>query len=96
MHYTLKIAYNLKELAFEQNVKNFFFSRFKRRLIKKNIVDKLNLKVLKYINETILMQRTKANKIYSFCFRIINHITFKIFSSCVIVVNALVLGLNNS
>jgi hypothetical protein len=31
---SLKIAYNLKELTYSKNVKKFFFSRFKRRLIK--------------------------------------------------------------
>ena len=38
---TLKIAYNLKELTYQKNVKKFFFGRFKRRLIKQNIIKKI-------------------------------------------------------
>jgi hypothetical protein len=49
MFLTLKVAYNLKDLAFEQNVRDMFFARFKRRLIKKNIVDKISTKIEKYI-----------------------------------------------
>lgn len=41
MNLTLKLAFNLKDLSMKQNVKQFFFARFKRQLIKKNIVDKI-------------------------------------------------------
>lgn len=45
MFLALKIAFNLKELTYQQNVKKFFFSRFKRRLIKKSIIEKLEFKI---------------------------------------------------
>lgn len=46
---TLKVAFHLRDMAYEQNVKDMFFARFKRRLIKKNIVDNMSHKIEKYI-----------------------------------------------
>ncbi len=39
MHLVLKLAMNLKSISKDQEVKDFFFARFKRQLYKKNIVD---------------------------------------------------------
>jgi hypothetical protein len=50
MFLALKIAFNLKELTYQQNVRKFFFSRFKRRLIKKSIIEKLEIKTEFYLD----------------------------------------------
>ena len=39
MHLVLKLAMNLKSISKDQEVKDFFFARFKRQLYKKNIID---------------------------------------------------------
>lgn len=39
MHLVLKLAMNLKSISKDQEVRDFFFARFKRQLYKKNIVD---------------------------------------------------------
>jgi hypothetical protein len=54
---SLKIAFNLKELTMQNNVRKFFFSRFKRMLIKKSIIDKILFKVERFIVETEILAR---------------------------------------
>jgi len=34
----LKIAFNIKDMTLNQNVKDFFYSRFKKQLIERNTV----------------------------------------------------------
>lgn len=41
MTLALKIAFNIKDMTLNQNVKDFFYSRFKKQLIEKNTVEEL-------------------------------------------------------
>ena len=45
MHLVLKLSMNLKDISKNQNVKEFFFARFKRQLYKKNLADLLLIKI---------------------------------------------------
>jgi hypothetical protein len=45
MYLTLKVGHSVRELASDQNVKEIFFSRFKKRLIKKNIIEGIYEKI---------------------------------------------------
>ena len=68
---SLKIAFNLKEILLQKNIKKYFFTRFKRKLVKKSIIDKILSKVDVYIGETELFERSKDHKIYEIFMRII-------------------------
>jgi hypothetical protein len=68
---SLKIAFNLKEILQQKNIKKYFFTRFKRKLVKKSIIDKILSKVDVYIGETELLERSKDHKIYEIFMRII-------------------------
>jgi hypothetical protein len=70
MFLTLKIAYNIREQASDENVKEIFFARFKRRLIKKNLIEKIHLKIDSYINDTIVLQRGSKLSILNICNKI--------------------------
>lgn len=59
MQVSLKIADNIKELAAQTQVKDFFFSRFRRQIIKKNLIDKIHWKVDKNIDESEMLIRSK-------------------------------------
>jgi hypothetical protein len=74
-------------------VKQFFFSRFKRRLIKKSIIDKILEKIIKYTIETELLMRGRTNKIYAFSYLLITSKTFRQISLLIILSNTIVLGL---
>jgi len=91
----LKIAFNLKELTLQNNVKKFFFTRFKRMLIKKSIIDKILLKVEKYILQTQIMARAKENKLYGFFMRLISTKTFRYLTMICILANTVVLSLDH-
>ena len=93
MFLALKIAFNLKELTYQQNVRKFFFSRFKRRLIKKSIIEKLEYKIEQYLDQTNMLIRARGNKFYMFFYTIINSSTFKLISILAIISNVVVLGL---
>ena len=53
----LKILVYIKELTEKMEVKDFFSSRFKRKLVKKSIIEKLQTKIEKYISKTTLEKR---------------------------------------
>ena len=72
MFLALKIAFNLKELTYQQNVRKFFFSRFKRRLIKKSIIEKLETKITSYLEQTNMAIRSRDNRLYSIFHTLIN------------------------
>jgi hypothetical protein len=93
---TLKIAFNLKELTLQNNVKKFFFTRFKRMLIKKSIIDKILLKVEKYILLTQIMARAKENKLYGFFMRLISTKAFRYLTMICILANTVVLSLDHN
>lgn len=65
---SLKISGNLRDLTTESNVKDFFYARFRRQIVKKNLIDKIHGKVTKQITETELMIRAETNKFYHICF----------------------------
>jgi Ion transport protein len=89
----LKIAYNLKELTYQKNVKKFFFARFKRRLIKKSIIDKILYKIIKYTIETELLLRASGRRIYGISYYVMSSRIFKFISLLIILANTVVLGL---
>jgi len=70
MHLVLKLAMNLKHISKNQNVKEFFFARFKRQLYKKNLMNQLQAKIDLYIMETDLNIRSQNNSIILICFKI--------------------------
>jgi hypothetical protein len=90
---SLKIAFNLKELTMQNNIRKFFFTRFKRKLIKKSIIDKILFKVETYIVETEILARSKEWKIYEFFMKIIWSKVFKTCSILFILANTVTLGL---
>jgi hypothetical protein len=90
---SLKIAFNLKELTMQNNIRKFFFTRFKRKLIKKSIIDKILFKVETYIVETEILARSKEWKIYEFFMKIIWSKVFKTCSIMFILANTVTLGL---
>ncbi len=55
---SLKIAGNLKQLTDSSDVKDFFFTRFRKQIVKKNLIDKILEKVAKYIKDTELLVRS--------------------------------------
>ena len=57
MQTTLKIGFNLKDLTLNQNVKEFFLSRFKKQLIEKNSVDSIQQELTSKIRSTRLQLR---------------------------------------
>ena len=89
----MKIAYNLKELTYQKNVKQFFFARFKRRLIKKSIIDKIQGKIVKYIIETEMLLRAHENRILGAFYLLVVSKFFKALSFMIIIANTIVLGL---
>jgi hypothetical protein len=89
----LKIAYNLKELTYQQNVKKFFFTRFKRKLFKQHIIIKTQNKVAKYINESQMELRAQQKRVYSFSYHIATSRIFKSMSFTIIIANTIVLGM---
>jgi hypothetical protein len=92
---SLKIAFNLKELTMQNNVKKFFFTRFKRMLIKKSIIDNILNKVEKYILQTLIITRSKENKIYEIFMKLIWSKVFRYFSMLCIIANTVVLALDH-
>jgi len=74
-------------------VKKFFFSRFKRRLIKKSIIDKIEAKVENLLAETDILRRARDNKFYLIFYSIIYSRLFKVISMTAIISNIIVLGL---
>lgn len=90
---SLKIAFNLKELTMQNNIRKFFFTRFKRKLIKKSIIDKILIKVETYILETEILARSKEWKVYEVFMRIIWSKVFKTCSILFILANTVTLGL---
>jgi hypothetical protein len=92
---SLKIAFNLKELTLQNNVKKFFFTRFKRMLIKKSIIDNILNKVEKYILQTLIITRSKENKVYEIFMKLIWSNTFRYFSMLCIIGNTVVLALDH-
>ena len=90
---SLKIAFNLKELTLQNNIRKFFFTRFKRKLIKKSIIDKILFKVESYIVETDILARSKEWKIYEVFMKIIWSKVFKACSILFILANTVILGL---
>lgn len=77
-------------------MKKFFFSRFKRRLIKKSIIDNIQLKIDKYIRETDILIRARSLRIFAISNYITRTKTFKVITIIVILANTLVLGLTHS
>lgn len=77
-------------------MKKFFFSRFKRRVIKKSIIDNIQLKIDKYIKETDILIRAKSLRIYAITNYIARTRTFKTMTILVILANIIVLGLTHS
>ena len=92
---SLKIAFNLKELTLQNNVKKFFFTRFKRMLIKKSIIDKILIKIEKYILQTQIITRSKENKIYEIFMKLIWTKTFRYLAMLCIIANTVVLALDH-
>jgi hypothetical protein len=92
---SLKIAFNLKELTMQNNVKKFFFTRFKRMLIKKSIIDNILNKVDKYILQTLIITRSNENIIYKIFMKLIWSKVFRYFSMLCILANTLVLALDH-
>jgi hypothetical protein len=90
---SLKIAFNLKELTMQNNIRKFFFTSFKRKLIKKSIIDKILFKVETYIVETEILARSKEWKIYEVFMKIIWSKVFKTCSIIFILANTVTLGL---
>lgn len=86
------MAFNLKELSLQQNIKKFFFSRFKRRLIKKSIIDNILIKIDKYLVETDILLRARSRRIYAICNYISRTRSFKTFTILIILSNIIVLG----
>jgi hypothetical protein len=74
-------------------VRKFFFSRFKRRLIKKSIIDKLETKIERYLDETTMLIRGRDNRLFGFFHKLINSSAFKFISLLAILSNIIVLGL---
>jgi hypothetical protein len=74
-------------------VRKFFFSRFKRRLIKKSIIDKLETKIERYLDETTMLIRGRDNRLFGCFHRLINSSAFKFISLLAILSNIVVLGL---
>lgn len=69
MQVALKLAYNLRDLSVKHDVRKFFYSRFKKQLIKKNLIEKIHKKVEKRIKETEYFIRAKtAGKFVQVCF----------------------------
>lgn len=94
MQVTLKIAYNLRDLTMKQDVRKFFFSRFKRQLIKKNLIEKIQKKVTKSITETEFEIRAKQSKVYLFFFNMQSSKWFSFIAVLAIFGNALILMLS--
>jgi hypothetical protein len=95
MYLALKIAFNLKELTYQQNVRNFFFTRFKRRLIKKSIVDNIEIKTHKYIIETGILIRARNSRVYTACNNFTRSRFFKTVTVLAIMANGIVLSLSS-
>jgi|LauGreDrversion4_2_1035121.scaffolds.fasta_scaffold11516_7 hypothetical protein len=95
MHLVLKLTTNLKEISKNQNVKDFFFAKFKRELYKKNLIDQLQEKIELYIAETDLNIRSQNNIFILICFRIEDSVIFKIISILFIFGNAITLALSS-
>jgi len=76
-------------------VKNFFFTRFKRRLIKKSIVDNIEIKTHKYIIETGILIRAKNSRLYTVCNNFTRSKFFKTITVLAIIANGIVLSLTS-
>jgi hypothetical protein len=76
-------------------VRNFFFTRFKRRLIKKSIVDNIEIKTHKYIIETGILIRARNNRIYTVCNNFSRSKTFKTTTVIAILANGFVLSVSS-
>ena len=64
MQVALKLCYNLKEISLKQDVRKFFFSRFKRALIKKNLIEKVQEKTERYIRKTEYQIRAQTSCLF--------------------------------
>ena len=95
MQVSLKIAGNIKDLAAQASVKDFFFSRFRRQIIKKNLIDKIHRKVDKYIDESEMLIRSKEYKILFGTYVIQRSKWFHLLSFLAIFANSVVLGLSS-
>lgn len=95
MQVSLKIAGNIKDLAAQTQVKDFFFTRFRRQIIKKNLIDKIHKKVDKYIDESEMLIRSKEFKILFATYVIQRSKWFHLLSFLVIFANSVILGLSS-
>lgn len=95
MYLALKISFNLKELTYQQNVRNFFFTRFKRRLIKKSIVDNIEVKTHKYIIETGILIRARNSRLYTAVNKFTKSKIFKTSTVLAIIANGIILSLSS-
>jgi len=76
-------------------VRNFFFTRFKRRLIKKSIIDNIESKTQKYIILTGILIRARNSRIYSACNNFTKSKIFKTSTVLAIIANGIVLSISS-
>jgi Ion transport protein len=94
MQVSLKIAGNIEGLANQAQVKDFFFSKFRRQIIKKNLIEKIHKKVDQCIIESELLIRSKYSRILLTAFIIQRAKWFHLITMLVIVANSIVLGMS--
>ena len=94
MHVSLIIAGNIKDLAAQTQVKDFFFSRFRKQIIKKNLIDKIHNKIDCYIDESEMLLRTKESKILFSIYILQKSKWFQLVSILAIFTNSIVLGMS--
>lgn len=94
MHLTLKIAYNLKSLTMNQNVRKFFFSRFKRQLVQKNIIDSVLTELRSNIEDTQVRIRDREFCLFRFCYEITEAGWFKAVITLAVFANSLTLAMS--
>lgn len=78
------------------DVKDFFSSRFKRKLVKKSIIEKLQSKIDKYISRTTLIKRNQSVAIFRWMNYIDDSHFYQILVIIMIVGNSIVLAMDKA
>lgn len=78
------------------DVKDFFSSRFKRKLVKKSIIEKLQGKIERYISKTTLVKRNQSFAIFRWMNYIEGSHFYKILTMVMIVGNSIVLAMDRA
>jgi hypothetical protein len=94
LHLSLNLALNLQEITLTTNVKDFFFTRFKRQLIQRNTINNVHESLQTSIVGTEVELRNQANLVFRACYHFQRSGAFQLMQTLAVAGNAIVLALS--